>query len=71
MARTDRLADAIPGDTKAIREGVMEMRIGSGPYCRVYYTHRGSEVVILLAGGDKQSHPNGCRRRRLWCGGRP
>jgi putative addiction module killer protein len=33
----------------------MEMRIAYGPGYRVYYLPRGTQIVILLCGGDKRT----------------
>ena len=55
LARVERLATGNPGDAKPVGEGVSELRIHYGPGYRVYYTQRGRDLVILLAGGDKRT----------------
>ena len=57
QVRIERLAAGNPGDVRAVGEGVSELRIDYGPGYRVYFTKRGREVVILLAGGDKTTQP--------------
>ena len=54
-ARIRRLCLGNPGDVKPVGEGVSELRIDYGPGYRVYFVQRGQTLVILLAGGDKQT----------------
>ena len=54
-ARVRRLAHGNPGDVAPIGEGVSELRIHAGPGYRVYFVRRGAALIVLLAGGDKNS----------------
>jgi putative addiction module killer protein len=53
--RVDRLAHGNPGSSRTLTQGVRELKIDVGPGYRVYYTERGGELIILLAGGDKST----------------
>jgi putative addiction module killer protein len=55
QARIDRMEEGNPGDVKSLGEGVWEMRVDYGPGYRIYFMKRGSEFVLLLAGGDKRT----------------
>lgn len=55
LVRIRRLSLGNPGDVRAVGDGVSEMRIDYGPGYRVYFIALGKMVVVLLAGGDKQT----------------
>ena len=52
-ARLLRLELGLFGDSKALGEGVSELRVDHGPGWRVYYGRQAGRVILLLAGSDK------------------
>ena len=62
QVRVDRLVHGYPGDHRHLAGGISELRIDIGPGYRVYYTQRGNELIVLLAGGDKSSQQQDIRR---------
>jgi putative addiction module killer protein len=55
LVRIDRLIDGNPGQHRDLTDGVSELKIDVGPGYRVYYTQRGTRLLLLLAGGDKST----------------
>jgi putative addiction module killer protein len=55
VKRVSRVEQGNFGDHKFCRDGVWELRIDVGPGYRVYYAQDGTQVVLLLCGGDKRS----------------
>jgi len=55
LARVRRLSLGNPGDIRSLRGGLSELRTAHGPGYRIHLMQEGSEVVILLAGGDKRT----------------
>ncbi len=55
QARIERLANGNAGDSKAVGEGVSELRIDYGPGYRVYFVKAGRTILVLLAGGTKST----------------
>lgn len=55
QVRVDRLVHGNPGQHRDLTDGVSELKIDVGPGYRVYYTQRGTRILLLLAGGDKST----------------
>ena len=54
-SRIDRLALSNLGDSKALGEGIHELRLHFGPGYRIYFSFIGKHIVLLLAGGEKST----------------
>lgn len=55
LKRLDRAGQGNLGDVAPVGGGVSEMRIFYGPGYRVYFVQRGSQLIVLLCGGDKST----------------
>lgn len=58
QVRVDRLVHGNPGTHRNLTDDVAELKIDFGPGYRVYYTHRGTRLILLLAGGEKSTQQN-------------
>ncbi len=68
IARVDRLAAGNFGDAKPLGGGIAELRIDYGPGYRLYFTRRGTSIVLLLIGGDKSRQRADIERARQLAG---
>lgn len=50
------------GDWKSVGGELAELRVHFGPGYRLYFTRRGSTLVVVLAGGLKSSQARDIRR---------
>ena len=55
LVRVERLIEGNPGQHKDLSDGVSELKVDFGPGYRIYYTQRGTRLLLLLAGGDKST----------------
>ncbi len=63
--RIKRLQVALMGDVKPMGEGVSELRIHSGAGWRIYFTQRGRQIIVLLAGGSKRTEERDLKRAKV------
>lgn len=71
-AKLERISVGNLGDIKSIKgsPGLFELRIFYGPGYRIYCAKKGSQVIIILAGGEKSSQTRDiakAKRYRLEC----
>jgi putative addiction module killer protein len=53
--RIRRLSLGNPGQFRALKAGICELKVDYGPGYRIYYAFKNQTLVLLLCGGDKSS----------------
>jgi putative addiction module killer protein len=65
-SRLIRIEQGNFGDHRSIGEGIYELRLHFGAGYRVYYGLLGDEIVLLLAGGDKNTQKQDIQRAKYY-----
>jgi putative addiction module killer protein len=56
--RLNRVGLGNLGDFKSVGDGVFEFRVDHGPGYRLYFSHVGEAILLLLCGGNKNNQNN-------------
>lgn len=62
--RIDRLSLGLFGDVKPVGDGVHELRVDVGKGYRIYFANSGSEIILLLEGGNKGTQAADIRKAK-------
>lgn len=66
VKRINRMEQGNFGDNAFCGEGVWEMRIDVGAGYRLYYARAGSQIMLLLCGGDKRTQDADIRKAKMY-----
>lgn len=64
--RLARLQRGLFGDCKPVGDGVLELRVDVGPGYRAYLKRAGSQVILLLCGGDKRTQTEDIKHAKAY-----